>query len=77
MTAEIWSYVVYGVWFAAWALLELLGWKRIRTGVPWLTLSETAWSLERRFTWARIVIFAGLGILLVHIVFGFPSGTPL
>ena len=72
-----WSYIVYGIWFLIWVVLELLGWKRKRTGVPWKTLSETGWALEKRFTWVRLLFFAGLCILTAHIVFGFPGGTPL
>lgn len=66
---EEWSYLVYGLWFCAWVVLELLG---LRKKTPWFTLSETGWSLEKHFTVARLAIFAGLAILLVHIVFGFP-----
>lgn len=74
MTATTWSYIVYGAWFLTWVILEILGWKH---KVPWLTLSETSWTLERRFTWLRLIILAGLCILTAHIVFGFPRGTPL
>lgn len=72
-----WSYAVYGAWFLIWVVLEVAGWKRARTRVPWVTLSETAWNLERTFTVARIVILAGLTVLAAHIVFGFPGSTPL
>lgn len=72
-----WSYVVYGLWFLAWVILEVLGWKRGKTRVPWKTLSETSWALEKRFTFLRLAFLAGLVILAVHIVFGFPSQTPL
>ena len=62
-----WSYIVYGVWFAAWVILELLGVARRHSRVPWVTLSETAWSLDRHRRWLRVVFALGLGILSVHI----------
>ena len=68
--ARGWSFLVWGLWFCAFVVLELLA---LRKRSPWITLSETGWSLERFSPWIRIVVFAGLAILLVHIVWGFPS----
>lgn len=65
--AMTWSYAVYGAWFAAWATLELFGLARKRSRVPWLTLSETVWSLDRHRSWLRLVFAAGFGILTVHL----------
>jgi len=62
-----WSYLVYGAWFLAWVGLELLGFTRRRSGVPWVTLSETVWTLERKLPWLRVVFALGLGLLTVHI----------
>ena len=73
MSTEVWSYVIYGIWFLAWVVLELLGLERARTKVPWWTLSETGWSLERRHSAFKLLFYAGLSILTVHIAFGFPN----
>lgn len=63
------SYVVWGAWFGAFVVLELLG----RFGhVPWRTLSDAAWSLEAWSWEIKLVIFSGLAILLVHIAFRWP-----
>jgi hypothetical protein len=67
------SYVVWGVWFAAFVVLELLGRFGHDAGViPWRTLSDTAWSIEAWSWIAKLVVFSGLCILLVHIVFRWP-----
>lgn len=63
------SYLVWGIWFLAFVVLELLG--RF-AGVPWRTLSDTAWSIEQWSWVAKLIIFSGLCILLVHIVFRWP-----
>lgn len=69
-----WSFAVWGLWFLAFVVLELLG---LRKRSPWITLSETTWALEKRMTWIRLIILAGLAILVPHLVFGFPGNTPL
>jgi hypothetical protein len=73
MSVEIWSYLVYGLWFLLWVVLEFLGLQRKKTGVPWFTLSETAWALQKRFGGpVRVTFLAGLVTLTVHIVAGWP-----
>jgi hypothetical protein len=42
-------------------------------GAPWHTLSTDAWDIEMASSWLRIIIAAGLFILLLHIVFRFPN----
>jgi len=64
-----WSYLVYGLWFLAWVVLEALG---LTGRVPWRTLSETAWSLERLSKFFRLIFLAGLTVLTAHIVWRFP-----
>lgn len=63
------SYLVWGIWFLLFVVLELLG--RF-AHVPWRTLSDTAWSIEAWSWEAKLIIFSGLCILLVHIVFRWP-----
>lgn len=63
------SYLVWGIWFVAFVVLELLG--RF-AGVQWRTLSDTAWSIEQWSWIAKLIVFSGLCILLVHIVFRWP-----
>lgn len=65
------SYLVWGAWFALFAVLELTAaiWK----SCPWRTLSSTAWSLEGLASWVPIIFLAGLVVLTVHIVFRWPK----
>lgn len=78
MTVETWSYLAYGLWFLIWVALEVTGYAHKSSRVPWFTLSETAWALQKRFKGpARVILFAGLSILLVHICFGFPGAYPV
>lgn len=65
--------LVYFPLFFAWLALELTSifW----TNCPWPTLSRVAWTFEDRWDWTRIILLSGLGVLLVHIVWGFPGRT--
>ena len=67
-----WSYAIWGAWFALFVILEFLGLFRV---FPWVTLSETAWSLEHVSSWIKILFLSGLTVLTAHIVFGFPSSN--
>lgn len=64
------SYLVWGIWFALFVILEFLGLFRV---VPWVTLSETAWSLEALSGLVKILFLSGLTVLTVHIVFNWPN----
>ena len=64
------SFVVWGLWFALFVVLEFLGLFRV---VPWVTLSETVWSLESLSSWIKILFLSGLCVLTAHIVWGFPK----
>ena len=65
-----WSYTIWGAWFALFVVLEFLGLFRV---VPWVTLSETAWSLEALSNLVKILFLSGLTVLTVHIVFNWPK----
>ena len=71
MSRFAWGCAVYGPWFLLWLVLELtaLWWK----GCPWPTLSRTVWTAEDKWSWTQLVFFAGLAILTVHIIWGFPN----
>lgn len=57
----------WGVWiFGMFLIPELLGWERV---APWLTLSETAWWIEKAAPVMRSVFFGFLIGLAVHIRF--------
>lgn len=73
MSRFVWGCAVYGPWFLAWVALEITS--VVWAGCPWPTLSRTAWNLEDKWDWTRILFLAGLGVLLVHIVWGFPGRT--
>jgi hypothetical protein len=64
-----WDVAVWGAWFAIFVVLELLGNFNL---VPWNTLSSFSWQLERLSDWVKLLFFAGLAILLVHITFRWP-----
>jgi uncharacterized metal-binding protein len=60
------SYLIWGSWFAAFAVLELLA---VFNVVPWDTLSSTVWDLIQRTNGtAAIAVVAGLAVLAVHLV---------
>lgn len=61
---------VWGAWFAAFVILELLA---VSGAVPWQTLSTTAWGVEKLSSWVRLLVAVGLFVLLLHIVWGFPD----
>jgi hypothetical protein len=63
------SYIVWGSWFLAFVVLELLG---VFHAVPWKSLSQTAWTLESLSGWVKIIVLAGLVVLTVHIVAHWP-----
>lgn len=65
-----WSYAVWGAWVALFLVLEFLGLFRV---VPWISLSETAWSIENLSAWIKVLMLAGFVVLTVHIVFRWPS----
>ena len=61
-----WSYSIWGSWFLAFVVLELLAAFKV---VPWRTLSSTVWDLIQRTNGiGAIAIVAGLAVLLVHLV---------
>lgn len=60
------SWIIWGVWFAAFVVLELLAAFGL---VPWRTLSSTVWDLiQRTGGLAAIAVVAGLAVLAVHLV---------
>ena len=60
------SYLVWGAWFLAFVVLELLAAFHV---VPWRTLSSTVWDLIQRTNGVgAIVVVAGLAVLAVHLV---------
>jgi hypothetical protein len=62
----LWSWSVWGAWFAAFVVLELLAAFGL---TPWKTLSETVWDLIQRTNGiGAIAIVAGLAVLAVHLV---------
>lgn len=61
-----WSYLVWGLWAAAFAVLELLA---VLGVAPWRTLSSTVWDLIQRTNGiGAIAVVAGLAVLAVHLV---------
>lgn len=63
------SYIVWGVWFAAFVALEIPAAFGI---TPWRTLSTTAWNLEGLASAVKVIFLAGLVVLTVHIVAHWP-----
>jgi hypothetical protein len=60
------SWLVWGLWGLAFAVLELLAAFGV---VPWKTLSTTVWDLIQRTNGiAAIAVVAGLAVLAVHLV---------
>ena len=70
MSAWHWSAVIWGVWFAAFVVLELLA---AFDRSPWNTLSWTAWELESKSSVFSVAFLAGLAVLAVHIAFRWPN----
>jgi uncharacterized membrane protein len=62
------SYIVWAVWFALFATLELISvfW----AGCPWRTLSRTVWNLQQNHEWLTVPLIAGLAVLSVHLIRG-------
>ena len=71
MSKETWGYVLWGSWFALFAVPEILA--SFGKLVPWPTLSTTAWNLQRHSSWFSILILAGMTVLTIHIVFHWPG----
>jgi hypothetical protein len=60
------SWLVWGSWFLAFVVLELLAAFGV---VPWKTLSTTVWDLIQRTNGiGAIAVVAGLAVLAVHLV---------
>lgn len=66
MTRWQYGYVVWGLWFVAFLVIELLG---AFKAVPWPTLSSTSWHAETTYVWLKLALFGFLLGLLLHIVF--------
>lgn len=64
------TYLVWGAWLALFLVLELLALFHL---VPWVPLSDMAWHLEKISVWFKWLFFAGLALLLMHIVSGWPD----
>lgn len=61
------SCIYWGIWiFGLFLIPELLGWGRV---APWVTLSETAWWVEKALPIMRSLLFGFLIGLAVHIRF--------
>lgn len=72
---RLWSYAIWGFGFLVFLLFEILGLLKrgpLKGKVPWFTLSETVWALER-WAWPVRVALLGAGVdVLVHLLFGTP-----
>lgn len=74
MGTLLWSSLIYGVIGVVWLTVELTGLARRRgLPVPWFTLSETVWALEKRLPVLRALIALGGLDVIVHLV----AHTPL
>lgn len=71
VSKETWGYIIWGAWFALFAVPEVLA--MFGTLVPWPTLSTTSWNLQKVSSWFSILILAGLTVLTIHIVFHWPG----
>lgn len=71
---RLWSYAIWGLGFVTFLVFELLG--LARRGplkrVPWFTLSETVWALERWWWPLRCVLAVAGADVLIHLLFGTP-----
>jgi hypothetical protein len=66
------SLIVWGLWLAAFLIIELpaaFGW------TPWRTLSETSWNVEQWWEPTRIILEVFLAVLLLHICFKLSAGA--
>lgn len=63
------SYLVWGLWLLLFLILEFLGLFKV---FGWVSLSETAWSVESLGGAVKILFLAGLVVLTVHIVARWP-----
>ena len=70
MSSYHWSLAVWGLWFGAFVVLELLA---VKDWVPWNTLSWTSWELQSRSGVFSVAFLAGLFVLLIHVAFRWPS----
>ena len=64
-----WGLIVWGSWGLLFVVLELLA---VFANVPWPTLSSEAWHLQTLSDAIRILVLAGLCVLVAHLVFRFP-----
>lgn len=69
-----WSLGIWGGWMALFLVLELLGLFR---AVPWVTLSETVWTIERFQKVLALVVAGGLFALILHFAFRWPEQLPV
>lgn len=70
MTSYHWSLLIWGVWFGAFLVLELLA---VFDVTPWNTLSWTSWQLQSRSSIFSVAFLAGLAVLLFHVVLRWPN----
>lgn len=72
---RVWSYAIWGLGLLVFLAFELLGLARrgpLKGFIPWETLSETVWALER-WWWPLRGVMLVVGIdVLVHLLFGTP-----
>jgi hypothetical protein len=68
--SEIWTYLIWGFWFALFLALEI---PALFHAVPWTPLSDMAWHLEGISVYFKWLFFLGLAVLLMHIVAKFPA----
>lgn len=76
---RVWSYAIWGLGLLVFLAFELLGLARrgpLKGFIPWETLSETVWALERWWWPLRVGVALFLGDLILHFLFGTPL-TPV
>lgn len=61
------SSLVWVGWLAAFGVLELLA---IAHRVPWTSMSEWTWSLERHWAPLPWLVIVALALLMVHLATG-------
>lgn len=69
------SYAVWGFGVLVFFVFEFAGLARrgpLKNYIPWFTLSETVWALERWWWPLRAVVGVVLVDVAVHLVFGTP-----
>lgn len=72
---RVWSYALWAGFAVLFLVLEMFGLARrgpLKGKVPWFTLSEAVWALER-WWWPLRGVMLVVGIdVLVHLLFGTP-----